>query len=162
MAERVFTQTFGVVAAVLEKDGKILLVKEASGDDKGKWNMPAGWIDVGQNPIDMATIEVKEETGLDFEPTGLIGVFSFIKTYPDNSDGKRLKHPIVLVFRGNILGGELIKQNEEIAETRWFSPDEINEMDSTKLRDMNIKQRIEDYFAGRNFPLDIIRHTVQE
>ena len=52
MAERVFTQTFGVVGALVEKDGKILLVKEAKATaDNGKWNIPAGWLDVGENPI---------------------------------------------------------------------------------------------------------------
>ena len=68
MAERVFTQVFGVVGAIIEKEGKILLVKEAGTHDKGKWNQPAGWIDVGEDPIEMVKRELKEETGLDFNP----------------------------------------------------------------------------------------------
>lgn len=159
--ERVFTQTFGVVGAIIEKDGKILLVKEAGTDDKGKWNMPAGWIDVGQNPIDMVRTEVEEETGLKFEPTGLLGVYSVVKHYPDHPTDKKVRHPILLAFRGNIIGGKLIDSNDEIAEVRWFNPEEINKMDKNILRDMDIKKRVEEYFAGRNFPLDIIRHTVQ-
>ena len=49
---RVFTQTFGVVSAFIEKDGKILLVKEKkSGVDNGKWNHPGGWIEIGEDPL---------------------------------------------------------------------------------------------------------------
>jgi len=41
--ERVFTQTFGVVGGIIEKNSKILLVREAkAGEDTGKWNHPAG------------------------------------------------------------------------------------------------------------------------
>ena len=78
MVERVLTQTFAVVGAIIEKDEKILLVKEAGTRDKGKWNQPAGWIEVGQNPLVAVVKEVKEETGLDFEPTGLIGIYSTV------------------------------------------------------------------------------------
>lgn len=54
MAQRVFTQTFGVVGAIIEKNGKILLVKETKKGCKGKWSYPAGWIDIGENVIDAA------------------------------------------------------------------------------------------------------------
>ncbi len=54
MSNRVFTQTFGAVGTILEGDGKILLVKEAGGRDKGKWSHPAGWIDVGVETAFMA------------------------------------------------------------------------------------------------------------
>ena len=47
--QRVFTQTFGVVGALLVRDGKILLVKEAGKMDNGKWNQPAGWPEVGED-----------------------------------------------------------------------------------------------------------------
>ncbi len=159
--ERVFTQTFGVVGAIIEKDGKILLVKEAGTLDKGKWNRPAGWIDVGENPIDMVKREVKEETGLDFEPIGLIGIYSSFRMDLKEKHGIT-PHPIVLLFRGVITGGKLIDHNEEIDEVRWFTPEEIMQMDKNILRDEHIKISVQDYFAGRNFPLDIIRHTVQE
>ena len=72
--QRVFTQTFGVVGAILEKDGKILLVKEVKEEAKGQWSHPAGWIEVGENLIESIKREVKEESGYDFKPTHIIGV----------------------------------------------------------------------------------------
>jgi len=61
--KRVFTQTFGVVGAIIEKEGKILLVKETKKVAKGLWNHPAGWIDVGENPFEAVKREVNEKVG---------------------------------------------------------------------------------------------------
>ena len=78
---RVFTQTFGVVGGLLERDGKILLVREAQrkGPDSGKWNHPAGWIDVGENPVEAVKREVLEESGFSFTPKHLLGIYSLDK-----------------------------------------------------------------------------------
>ena len=78
---RVYTQTFGVAAGLLERDGKFLLVQEnnQAHPDHGKWNQPAGWIDVGENPITAAAREVKEETGYDFTPTHLLGIYALVR-----------------------------------------------------------------------------------
>ena len=158
MAERVFTQTFGVVGAIIEKDGKILLVKELKSAAKGKWNHPAGWIDVGENPIDAVKREVNEETGYEFTPTDILGVYSLVKTKLEGG----VKHPIKIIFIGKISEeqGEFMK--DEIGETKWFAPEEIEAMDSNTLRDLDIKQMVKDYFAGKRYPLDLITHTISE
>ncbi len=71
--KRVFTQTFGCASAIIEKNGKFLLVKEANkGLDTGKWNHPGGWIEVGESPIETVIKEVGEETGHGFTPTGVL------------------------------------------------------------------------------------------
>jgi len=159
MAERVFTQTFGVAGAILEKDGKILLVREnTKGHERGKWNQPAGWIDVGENPVAAAIKEVKEETGLDFEPAGLVGIYSVVKDKRE-LDGN-IHHAIKLIFTGRITGGQLISSNDEIMEVKWFDPAEIQGMTGETLRDIDIKKEVNDYFAGKIFPLDIISHTL--
>ena len=157
MAQRVFTQTFVVVGAIIEKDGKILLVKELKESAKDKWNHPAGWIDVGENPIDAAKREVKEETGYDLVPTNVLGLYSIV--------GKEIgimKHAIKIIFTGKISEerGEFMK--DEIGETKWFTPEEIEAMDSNTLRDLDIKQMVKDYFSGKRYPLDLITHTVSE
>ena len=161
MSKRIFTQTFGVAGAIIEKDGKVLLVKE--GEDKvdaGKWNQPAGWIDVGENPVEAAKREVKEETGLDFEPTGLIGVYSLYRKDMQEKIGATL-HALKFIFRGKF-SGELKYDGKEISELRWFAPDEIEKMELNELRDFDIKKEVADYFAGKSYPLEIIRHTTSE
>ncbi|MFP4022650.1 MAG: NUDIX domain-containing protein, partial [Candidatus Paceibacterota bacterium] len=87
--ERVLTQTFGVVGAIIEKEGEFLLVKETeAGPDQGKWNHPAGWIDVGESPLEAVKREVQEETGYSFSPEGLLGIYSLMRNDIENDKGE--------------------------------------------------------------------------
>lgn len=160
MTKRVFTQTFGVVGAVLEKDGKILLVKEAENFDVGKWSHPAGWIDIGEDPTEAAKREVLEESGYEIELTGLLGIYSLVRkdaaAYVSDTP-----HAIKLIFKGKLLNDRPKQLHEDVSETKWFAPEEIEAMDSTTLRDVDIKQMVKDYFAGKESPLNILTHTVQ-
>ena len=159
MIKRVFTQVFAVVGAILEKDGKVLLVRENKTSARGLWNQPAGWPDVGEDLIASVRREVKEETGFDFQPTGLVGVYSLVKG-PD-ARVEATRHAVKLIFRGTF-GGQALASNEEIQEVKWFAPEEIYAWDSSTLRDLDIKQEVKDYFAGKNYPLEIIRHTLSK
>lgn len=160
MSKRVYTQTFGVVGAIIEKNGKILLVQEnnPTHPDHKKWNQPAGWIDVGENPINAVAREVKEETGYVFKPTAFLGVYSLVKAHL-----KKLinftPHPIKLIFTGKIIGGKQLVSNSEIGEVKWFTPKEIYKMNKKTLRDLDIKKEVRDYFNNKKFPLSIITHN---
>lgn len=158
---RVFTQTFGVVGAILERNGKILLVREAwkKGPDHGKWNHPAGWIDVGEDPIDAVRREVLEESGFVFAPKHLLGVYSLVRNDIEKEMGGT-PHGIKLIFIGDISENIVGELHDDVSETKWFAPDEIYAMDSVTLRDADIKQMVKDYFAGKKFPLDAVMHTI--
>lgn len=165
-AKRVFTQVFCVAGAILERDGKFLLVQENNPPhpDHGKWNQPAGWIDVGENPVVAVAREVKEETGLDFTPTHILGVYSRVRKDLTGKFGTgSLPHPIKIIFSGTI-GASSPEQFDagEISETRWFTPEEINAMDKSTLRDMDIKSEVQAYLSGTRYPLSLITHTVQK
>lgn len=158
--ERVFTQTFGVAGALLIKDGKILLVKESGkkGADNGKWSHPAGWINVGEEVIAAAKREVEEETGYDFNPSYLLGIYSLVR----KDLGKELgssPHAIKFIFLGDISDEPTKELYDDISETKWFTPKEIEMMDILTLRDLDIKQMVKDYFSGRKYPLEVIRHA---
>ena len=158
--KRVFSQTFGVVGGILEKDGKFLLVRESQRGlpDDGKWNQPAGWIDVGEDPVAAGKREVEEETGFEFTPTGVLGVYSLVrKDVEKELDG--LPHAIKIIFIGEFSERNNTLQ-DDITDTKWFTPEEIYAMDNSTLRDLDIKQMVRDYLAGKNYPLGIIIHTV--
>ena len=157
--QRHFTQSFACVGAILEKDGKVLLIKEAGGRDKGKWNQPAGWIDVGQNPFDMVIQEVREETGLAFTPTHILGVYSLVRKDHEGADGN-LPHAIKLIYTGEFQETGQKPNPEEILELGWFLPEEIYSMNSEILRDMDIKKEVKDYFEGKRYPLETVSHTI--
>jgi len=160
--ERVFTQTFGVVGALLVRDGKVLLVKEAGKKSyKGKWSQPAGWIEVGEDVVAAAKREVEEETGYEFGPTHLLGVYSLVRDDLTKELGAT-PHAIKLIFLGDISEKPAKDLHDDISETKWFSPEEIERMDESSLRDLDIKQMARDYFSGKKYSLDIIRHTVSK
>jgi 8-oxo-dGTP diphosphatase len=160
--EKFFTQTFGVVGAIIEKGGKILLVREnqPGEPDDGKWSHPAGWIDLGENPIEAVEREVKEETGYDFKPTHFLGVYSLVRRDIEKEKGAS-PHPIKLIFIGEIKN--FAKENllGDTRGTKWFGPEEIFAMDRKTLREDDIKQMVKDCFSGRQYPLEIINHYIQ-
>lgn len=162
MSNRVFTQTFGVVGAILEKDGKFLLMKEADKWlDQDKWSHPAGWIDIGEDPVTAAKREVLEESGYELEPTALLGVYSLVRDDLTNQVDAT-PHAIKLIFKGKLLNEIPHELSDDSAATKWFTPAEIEAMDSKTLRDIDIKQMVKDYLAGQEFDLKSVSHTLQQ
>lgn len=164
MSKRILTQTFGVAAAIIEKDGQILLIQENNKghvDDK-KWNQPAGWIEVGEDPIFTVKKEVKEEAGLDFNPTHLVGIYSLVREDIKEQLRGVTPHPLKFIFKGKFNGEPKVVTPDEISAVKWFDPEEINQMDLKTLRDLDIKQIIKDYFAGKEYSLDLITHTISK
>ncbi|MDP3245247.1 MAG: NUDIX domain-containing protein [bacterium] len=158
---RVFTQTFGVVGGILERDGKILLVREAQekGPDAGKWNHPAGWIEVGENPIEAVKREVLEESGFTFAPKYILGIYSLVRKDIEKETGF-VHHPIKIIFVGDISEFPSGVLEDDVTEARWFPPNEIYDMDNKTLRDLDIKQMVKDYFVGKKLPLEVLTHSV--
>ena len=57
-------------------EGKLVLIKRMNPPYQGHWALPGGFVDVGETVEHAATREAKEESGLDVELKGLVGVFS--------------------------------------------------------------------------------------
>ena len=165
IAKRVFTQPYVVVGAIIERDGKFLLVKEnnPSHTDHGKWNQPAGWIDIGENPIESVKREVREETGLSFIPTHILRLYSLVRKDQSGKFGEgSLPHPLKIIFIGTAEDSPKWRFDaDEISEIRWFSPEEIYAMDIKTLRDADIKDEIRDFLSGKRYPIELLTHTVQ-
>lgn len=165
MAKRVFSQVYGVVGGLIERDGKILLIREKAGKhpDQLKWNAPGGWLDVGEEPIAGAVREIKEETGYDVEVTGIIGLYSMVREDLNGLyDFEDTPHALKLYISGEVTGGELSVNPDEIAEVKWFDPEEIFAMDQTQLRGMDIKTALQDLLDGTQYPLELVTHTIQQ
>lgn len=157
MSERCFTQPFLSVAALIENDQKILLCKLGRGLVQNLWDLPSGWVDLGENPITAVVREAKEETGLHYTPTHLLGIYSCIKQSKLHAD--TIVQPITLAFRGT-WEGVLMPDGDEVVEHRWFLPSEIDAMHQETLRSHNMKNIIRDYFSGNTYPLETIHHQV--
>jgi ADP-ribose pyrophosphatase YjhB (NUDIX family) len=110
--------TVGVSAGViLQQDEKFLLVQEGSPDIRGLWNCPAGHVDQGMTLEATAVKEAKEESGYDVELVRPLGIW-----HPTATD--TVKH----LYEAKIVGGVMMKPNEEIMDIRWCTIDEIREL----------------------------------
>lgn len=140
------------VGALVEKDGKILLVQEAKESVRGLWNFPAGILDPPEDVRDGATREVKEETGFDVKLDSLIGIY---QNSPSSVNNFMRIH---FRFKASIVSGKLKVPKNEILDAKWFTPKEILAMDDSKLRGKTIKAVVRDYLAGKLYPVDAIKY----
>ena len=107
------------VGVCIVHDQKILLVKRRFSPEKGKWSLPAGYLDYGDEPKAHAAREVHEETGLDVEIEGLIDVFH----NPPEQGGAT----VLILYRGRVTGGTLAA-GDDASEAGFFGADELPEL----------------------------------
>jgi len=112
------TPKVAIGAIVGNDDGEILLVKRP---DSGVWLYPTGWADVGYSASEVVVKEVREETGIECEPTQLLGVV----------DGQRMGFSrfgmYMLLFHCRATGGSLQGHPLETAGIGWFGRDSLPE-----------------------------------
>jgi 8-oxo-dGTP diphosphatase len=106
------------VAAVVfaVQDGRVLLVRRGVDPQSGRWALPAGYVDYGEDPREAAVREVCEETGMTVRITRLIDVLG-----PDAPGGTSA---IVILFEAEVTGGTLAAQ-DDVEEVAFFAPDEV-------------------------------------
>lgn len=106
------------VVAFIEQAGQVLLVQRAIDPGRGRWALPAGFVDHDETPEDAALREVREETGLQARITGLLDVF------PKRDEGLA---DIVIAYAAAITGGQLCAA-DDAADARWFGPETVPEL----------------------------------
>jgi 8-oxo-dGTP pyrophosphatase MutT (NUDIX family) len=144
------------VAAIIERDGKFLLVEEHTQDGL-RLNNPAGHLDPGESPIQACARETQEETAFHFRPEALVGIYMsrFEKAVPGQDRPLDITY-LRFAFCGT-LGDEIPGQalDEGIVRTLWLSPDEIRAC-APRHRSPLLLSCMEDYLAGKRYPMDIL------
>ena len=140
------------VAAVIERDGRFLLVEEHTPEGL-RLNNPAGHLDEAESPQEAVIREVLEETACVFTPKSLIGVYLGRFQRPARGED-------VTYFRISFAGmvGEPDPSralDDGIVRTLWMTPDELRACPE-RHRSSMVLQSIEDHLAGRHHPLDLI------
>ena len=98
---------------VVEHDGRVLMVKRGLEPGIGLWSLPGGYVDRGEPVEAAAKREVLEETGLDVDVTGLVGVFS--------QEGQ----PVILVAYDSRISGGCTAAGPEVLEVGFFPPEDL-------------------------------------
>jgi 8-oxo-dGTP pyrophosphatase MutT (NUDIX family) len=138
------------VAAVVERDGRFLLVEEDTAHGR-LFNQPAGHLDPGESLLQAVAREALEETTYDFKPTGLLGVYQYHST----ADGVTY---IRFAFTGEITGHDAGRGLDTgIVRAAWLTPDEIRR-EAGRHRSPLVMRCIDDYLAGQRHPLSVLHH----
>ena len=138
------------VAAVLERDGKFLLVEEET-DDGIRFNQPAGHLECRESLADAVIREALEETGYAFDPKFIVGVYNW------RNEAKDITY-LRFAFGGEIVGHDAERKLDEgIIAARWLTPDEIR-VRQAQLRSPMVMRCIDDYLAGHRFSLGLLTY----
>lgn len=138
------------VAALIERDGKFLLVEEET-EDGLRFNQPAGHLDEGESLVVACAREALEETAWGFTPTVLVGIYLWPRPQGD------------ITYLRFAFAGELGEHHEGreldagIRRAVWMTPDEIGAVEP-RHRSPLVRQCVRDYLAGRRYPLELLRH----
>lgn len=130
----IYYQQWKVSAGVrVVKDGKLLLVQRGIDPWRGKWHMPAGYVEVDEEPSLAAEREARVETGL------IVRAGNLVDCYLDTQDPRG--NVIILLYEAAIIDGSLTL-SKETQSVKFFSPHEIQ---SLPLAGMSSEKEIVDW-----------------
>ncbi len=121
-----FTDPKVGVGVLLVQDGKILLIQRRAEPERGKWSIPAGYLDAGEDPRVTAVRETAEEAGLEVAIERLVDVFH----NPPGQGGAS----IFLLFAARWVGGEP-QAGDDATAVGFFSPDDLPEIAFASTRE---------------------------
>ncbi len=138
------------VAAVIERDGKFLLVEEHTSQGI-RFNQPAGHLEADESLLAAVTREVLEESAYSFTPQHLLGIYHW---HAPESETTYLR----FAFSGTTTDHDpQRKLDDGIIRTVWLSPDEIRAIQE-RHRSPLVLRCIKDYLAGKRYSLDLLVH----
>ena len=136
-----------IAGCIIEKNNKILMVKEAKKKCYGQWNFPAGHLEENETIKEAAIREIYEETGCKVKLTGVL---------PIVHEFNKNENLIMIRFVAKI-EEENIKFNEsEILDVKWIDIEDIKNMKEEELRGYNMSLKfLDDYEKNHIYPVEI-------
>jgi 8-oxo-dGTP pyrophosphatase MutT (NUDIX family) len=139
------------VAAIVERDGRFLVVQERSAR-RVVLNQPAGHLEDGESLLQAVVRETFEETGYPFVPQAVTGLYlwrgpgerSFLRVAFAGSVGDRV---------------EGVSLDRAIIRTAWISRDQLHQREA-EMRSPVVLRCIDDYLRGARFPLELLNHVL--
>ena len=106
-------------ALVVDDEGRVLLGRRRGEPFEGCWDIPGGFLEEGEHPLDGMRRELREETGLDVEPIEFLG--AWMDRYGGDSTAQATLN---LYWTARAVAGEP-EPADDVTELRWFAPDEL-------------------------------------
>jgi ADP-ribose pyrophosphatase YjhB (NUDIX family) len=137
------------VAAILERDGRFLLVEEDTPDGR-RLNQPAGHLEPQESLTQACIRETLEETAWHMRPDALVGVYLWPR-----QDGESTT--LRFAFAGRLIGHDAQRKLDAgIVRTVWLAPEDI-EACRAQHRSPLVSQAVRDYVQGQRYPLALLR-----
>jgi ADP-ribose pyrophosphatase YjhB (NUDIX family) len=130
-------------AVVTDEHDRLVLIRRRDND---LWALPGGGMELGESIVDTAVREVKEETGLDIEVTGLIAVYTNPHHVMAYTDGE-VRQQFSLCFTTRLLGGDLLADSES-TDIAWTPSRDIPSLNMHP----SMRLRIQHYLEHRDTP----------
>jgi|YNPBryantNP2012_1023418.scaffolds.fasta_scaffold00024_8 ADP-ribose pyrophosphatase YjhB (NUDIX family) len=111
------------VAMCIRNGTKVLLIRRNKEPGKGRWSLPGGAVELGEDLRDALKREMREELGIEVEIEGLLGIFQRIQR---DEEGRVKYHYVIIDYFGRPLGGKL-SPSEEIMDYKWVEIRELSE-----------------------------------
>lgn len=148
----------GVV--VIREDEKVLLIKERlEKRTVALWNVIKGSYNGGETIFEAAKRECKEEASLDVELTHSLGVYISEKSGKIRIQFNFLAKTKDIKAAGVASIKEQTARNEAIQEVRWFTKEEIINMNPEDFVSARVFKLFQDWMAGKTFPLEVYKQV---
>ncbi|WP_433470121.1 NUDIX domain-containing protein [Spirillospora sp. CA-128828] len=134
-----------VNVAVTKDAGELLLIRRT---DNGNWALPGGAIDLGESVAQAAIRETREETGIDCEVTGLVGIYSDPRHVIHYTSNDEVRQEFSIVLTARPVGGRLTPSDES-SQVQWIPPDEVRGL----TMDRSMRLRIEHILRPGSGPI---------
>ncbi|WP_249598687.1 NUDIX hydrolase [Peribacillus frigoritolerans] len=131
-----------VVSVSILNDEEVLIIKENKPTAFDKWNFPSGRIEYGEDILNAARREVKEETGFDVKLNNTTGIYNFISSTNDQV--------ILFHFTGEVTGGSLNLEEDEILDSKWIKLNDLMKFDNKEIREASVLKKIVDNLLKEN------------
>ena len=140
------------VAAIIEREGRYLLVEEETPEGL-RLNNPAGHLDPGESPEQGVAREALEETAFVFRPTALVGIY--LSRFHRESTGEDITY-LRFAFCGELGEFDASRRLDTgIVRTLWMTPDEVR-ASTARHRGPLVLRCVEEHLAGRRLPLNAV------
>ncbi|MEV0662172.1 NUDIX hydrolase [Actinomadura luteofluorescens] len=125
--------------------GEILMIRRTDNDN---WALPGGAIDLGESVTQAAIRETKEETGVDVEISGLVGIYSDPKHVIHYTSNDEVRQEFSIVLAAHPKGG-YPTTSDESGEVRWLTPSRVISLHIHP----SMRLRIDDYLKNQKSPV---------